>query len=149
MNRTRDDKGVFQNEHGMAGTRSFSVWSKMRARCSNTKAHNWDRYGGRGIKVCDRWSEFANFFADMGPAPDGMTLDRIDNNGNYEPGNCRWATKLTQARNRANNVVLEYAGRRMCLSEWAIETGIQLGTLWYRHKAGWDTPRILTQKVAR
>lgn len=134
--------------HRMTGTRTLSIWKKMRRRCTDPKEHNYARYGGRGIKVCDRWMESVeNFVADMGLCPDGMTLDRIDSDGNYEPGNCRWATMLTQSRNRTNNVILEHGGRRMCMSEWAVETGIRIGTLWWRHKAGWDAARILTTKV--
>ena len=141
--------GRFLAAHGKTGTRTFNIWGKMKQRCTSDKAHNWNRYGGRGIRVCERWNDFSNFLADMGEAPAGMTLDRIDSNGNYEPTNCRWATMLTQSRNRTNNIVLVHEGRSLCLSEWAVETGIKLTTLWWRYKAGWDTPRILTTKVAR
>ena len=81
------------------GSRTWVVWSSMRQRCSNPKVRNYDRYGGRGISVCSRWQEFENFLSDMGEAPDGMTLDRIDPDGNYEPGNCRWVSPTVQARN--------------------------------------------------
>jgi hypothetical protein len=136
--------------HRMTGTRTLSIYRKMKRRCNDPKEQNFAHYGGRGIKVCDRWMESVeNFVADMGLCPDGMTLDRVDSNGNYEPTNCRWATMLTQSRNRTNNIVLEHDGRRMCMSEWAVETGIKIGTLWWRYKAGWDTARILTAKVCR
>lgn len=89
-------KGV----HGKSGTRVHRAWINMKSRCSNPKTPLYKDYGARGISVCEPWLQFKNFYADMGDPPDGLELDRIDNNGNYEPGNCRWASKAVQAKNR-------------------------------------------------
>lgn len=89
-------------KHGKAGTRIYRVWSEMIQRCTNPNNQHWDRYGGRGISVCERWLAFEGFYADMGDCPGpGLSLDRVDNDGNYEPANCRWATKFEQGINRA------------------------------------------------
>jgi hypothetical protein len=87
--------------HGMTKSRTYSSWSSMITRCHNPNVEQWPRYGGRGIKVCERWLAFENFLADMGKRPVGMSIDRIDNDRGYEPGNCRWATSSEQARNKS------------------------------------------------
>lgn len=86
--------------HGQSRTPTWYTWSNMVARCTKDYKPEYPYYGARGITVCERWLEFENFLADMGERPEGLTLDRIENDGNYEPGNCRWATKSEQARNR-------------------------------------------------
>lgn len=99
-------------------TRTYRVWLSMVNRCRNPNAEGYADYGARGIMVCDRWlTSFENFFVDMGECPPGLTIERIDNNGNYEPTNCKWATQTTQARNRRSNRIVTINGETMCLVE--------------------------------
>lgn len=122
--------------HGMAHLAEYKVWKDMRARCSNEQRDDFADYGGRGIKVCDRWRDFSAFIADMGPRPAGMSIDRRDVNGNYEPSNCRWATDQTQANNKRSNRVIEFMGRRLTLQQLADEVGMKREKLAYRLKIG-------------
>jgi hypothetical protein len=116
-------------KHGLHGTRTYVSWISMVNRCTNSKLAIYKRYGGRGITVCDRWREFENFLADMGERPEGMSLDRIDNNGNYDPGNCRWANDRQQSENRRSTRWIEHDGMRLSVSEWARRLGVNRATL--------------------
>lgn len=105
--------------HGLSGSSEYRVWKNMIQRCSNRKNIMYYRYGGRGIQVCDRWKEFANFYADMGQRTSPRhSLDRIDHNGHYSPGNCRWATRHQQANNTSRNVYVTIEGRTDTVSNW-------------------------------
>lgn len=140
--------GCLQREastkHGLIGTRVYEIWRSMSKRCLNPRHKSFPSYGGRGIKVCARWSDVAKFYADMGDPPAGMSLDRIDNNGDYEPGNCRWATPAQQTRNRRPNVNLTLNGRTMCVTDWARETGVSRETIYTRLRRGWSIERALS-----
>lgn len=123
--------------HARGGRRSreYIAWCRMLTRCRNVANVNWPRYGGRGICVCDRWADsFAAFLLDMGPRPPGTTLDRIDVNGNYEPGNCRWATWAEQGRNRSSNVRFLLNGVPVCQSELCAAIGAKVYTFGKRAK---------------
>jgi hypothetical protein len=121
-------------------------------RCTDSKRHDWHRYGGRGITVCQRWrNSYESFFADMGPRPSPQhSIDRIDNDGNYEPGNCRWATTLEQGSNKSNNRLLTFDGQTLTIAQWARKLGIPVGTLNLRiSHYNWPVERALTQPVRR
>lgn len=120
----------------------------MKARCIYPTHVSYHLYGGRGIKVCERWmNSYAAFISDMGEAPIGMSLDRFpNNNGNYEPGNCRWATNHQQGLNRSQNVRYTHNGETLTQSEWASRLGIDKSSLLQRIASGWPLAKALTQK---
>ena len=131
--------------HGMAKTGLYRLWQAMIQRCENPNASNYDRYGGKGITVCERWHDFASFAADMPPRPPGHTLDRIDGNKGYEPGNCRWATYAQQNLNVSRNRYLEHDGKRLTIKEWAMATGLTWQAIDARLRRGWTVERTLTE----
>lgn len=120
----------------------YSIWCGIKKRCFNVKDKYYPRYGGRGIKICDRWLTFSNFAEDMGERPPGTTIDRINNDGDYEPGNCRWATIQEQCLNRSTNHKLTINGETYCLIEWSRRTGISPEVLKTRKKAGYTDEEI-------
>lgn len=147
--------------HGNAANRSkrrsteYGTWTCMKYRCLTESNKNYKNYGGRGIKVCDRWLEpdgrgFMNFLEDMGPKPTpDHSLDRIDNNGDYCPENCRWSTQITQSQNTRRNRMLEHEGKIQCVSAWARELDIHPNTLRHRLAMGWSDEKILTTPIAK
>lgn len=127
-----------------------SVFHGIHTRCYNSKCKEYPRYGGRGIKVCERWRKggFWVFVADMGPRPSPQhSLDRIDCNGDYSPENCRWATKKEQSRNRRDNKVLEFNGLSMTMVEWSERLGIKYRTLVGRIRKGWPLERAFLRSA--
>ncbi len=130
-------------------TKEYIVWAGMLQRCNNPKNAAFDRYGGRGIAVYDRWHSFEKFLADMGPRPEGASIDRIDNDGDYEPNNCRWATEREQQRNRSNNRMLTWRGTTMCAADWSDQTGIPARRIISRLSRGWSIDRTLSTRIKR
>jgi hypothetical protein len=135
--------------HGMTNSPEYEVWRAMKKRCSVKTVSNYADYGGRGIKVCERWQSFVNFIADMGTRPSGMTLERIDNDGDYSPENCRWATIAEQHTNMRSNRLLTLNGMTKTLTEWAHDIGMKPNTLLFRIRSGWSEERALTTPVER
>lgn len=130
--------------HGLTGTRVYEVWRAMLRRCNDQRSHAWMDYGGRGIRVCERWMDIYKFLSDMGEPPLGMELDRIDVNGNYEPSNCRWASIETQSRNRRSTVLITFLGETKCLAEWGSSLGLSGSAMRKRINAGWPLEKALT-----
>lgn len=133
-------------KHGASGTASYNSWNSMMHRCYSPNASYFERYGGAGIKVCERWHDFENFLADMGERPSAAhTIDRIDGLKNYSPDNCRWATKKEQAENRRSSIFINCDGDSVCIAEAARRAGISACSVSYRvrvkglsHQAAFD-----------
>lgn len=143
--------------HGLYKSPERGVWSGMQQRCTNPRSPEFHNYGGRGIRICQRWKSFGNFYADIGPRPSSnLSIDRIDNNGHYScgnceecrangwPANCRWATTAEQFANRRNSCLLTYGGKPQVLAQWETEYNLTHGLLKYRIKAGWTIEQALS-----
>lgn len=155
-----DDNVHFNTKHGQARrgkkTPEYATWVRIKTRCSNPKLHNFRYYGGKGIKVCDRWingedgkSGFECFLEDMGPRPSkDHTIDRKDSNKDYEPDNCKWATHKEQQNNTSYNVPITYKGETHNLGEWATILGLKYTTLHRRLTAlGWTIEEAFTSPI--
>ncbi len=131
--------------HGQADSREYRSWAHAKGRCENPRDAAFVNYGGRGISMCERWSSsFGAFIEDLGPCPTGKTLDRFPNNdGNYEPGNCRWATRREQNSNKRSTVRISFNGKSLLLDEWADELGVPLALLKSRRRRGWPVEKML------
>lgn len=126
------------------------IWHAMNARCASPASTQYANYGGRGIRVCDRWrGSFEAFVADMGPRPSAShSIDRIDVNGHYEPGNCRWATQAEQSRNKRDNRLVTAFGKTLCLAQWADETGVPASVIGHRISRDWSAEAAVTTPPA-
>ncbi len=133
--------------HGMEGTIIYNTWAQMLARCRNVKHKEYKNYGMRGISVCDSWLNFKNFYADMGDKPDGMSLDRINNDGNYEQSNCKWSTQKEQIRNRRVSPIYEFNGEKKPLSEWCEIYNLPWRRIYERMRKGWTIEKALTEPI--
>jgi hypothetical protein len=151
--KTTKSCGCLRVVHHQSRTPDWNRWNSMVARCHCTGSRDYPRYGGRGITVCERWrgaQGFVNYMADMGPRPSPKhSVERVDNNRGYEPGNCVWATREVQARNRSDNIVIEHAGQRLVLAQWAAALGINDGTLRSRWERGERGERLLRPARSR
>ena len=141
----KDVATILKTKHKQRYTRLYKTWANMRQRCSNPNTNSYQNYGGRGIAVCDEWKDFANFYA--WATPNGysgdLSIERVNNDGNYEPSNCKWITLKAQARNRRNNHLITHNGTTKNLEEWAELTGISASTIRHRLKRGWPINKTL------
>ena len=134
--------------HGMKGTRIYRIWNAMKARCKYPSSPSYENYGARGVSVCQQWQDsFEDFHFYVAQLPhfdeDGYSLDRIDNDGNYEPGNIKWSTRAEQSSNKRNNLLITFNGKTQCVAAWSREVGVPTGTIAYRIRHGWPIERAL------
>lgn len=136
-------------KHGGSRTAEYAIWANILYRCSSRRAANYHLYGGRGITVCEHWRlSFAAFLSDVGPRPSpGHSIDRIDYNGNYEPGNVRWATSTEQNNNKRNTTMLSHDGVTLPLQAWALRAGLPAHTIYARLRHGWTVADTLTRPI--
>lgn len=133
-------------QHGMSYTRVYRVWQGIVKRCTNPSDVNYPLYGGRGINVCSSWLKFVNFYRDMGDPPEGKSIERDDNGGDYCPENCRWATLKEQNRNKRNNHRVVVNGLTLTIAEWALRSGLTHPLITSRLKRGWPPELAVTKQ---
>lgn len=143
----RDKNGGTKKSGKSIYPSTYSSWANMKTRVYNKNREGYKNYGGRGIKICNRWSDFGSFLADMGEKPKGLSLERINNDGNYEPDNCKWATFQEQTNNARSNRKLTYKGATLGVFQWSRKINIKKSTLFRRLNAGWSTEKTLETKV--
>ena len=148
----RDILSKRNRTHGMRHHTLYSVWTNMITRCCNTNAVNFRNYGGRGIGICVEWKKSFAHFSDWALShgwKEGLQIDRINNNGHYEPQNCRFVTNSVNGRNRRNNRLLTFDGVTLCAADWADRIGVEQHIIECRLRRGWSIERTLTQKVRK
>lgn len=146
----RETTANINKSHGKASDPVYRIWRSMMDRCHLPTSHAYTRYGGRGIAVCERWHSFENFYADMGDKPQGMSLERIDNDGPYSPENVRWASAKDQANNRRSSRWIEFNGERKTLAQWCDDLGLKIGTVWARlNRDGFSVEQAFTKPIGR
>ena len=133
-----ENNPCYSHGHALRGKRSstYQIWEGVKKRCLNPTNAAYKDYGERGITICERWKRFLNFLEDMGERPEGMTLERIDNNKGYYPENCKWATRKEQGNNKRNNILITARGKTQTISQWSDETGLSYYTIYFRLRKG-------------
>lgn len=143
-------RGKNRRRHGMSKSPTYKAWKHLRERCTNPADKSYFRYGNRGISFCKRWLKFENFLEDMGDRPTAQhSVGRIDNDGDYEPSNCRWETPVEQARNTRSNHLLTFQGKTFCIAEWAEYTGFSGNLILSRIRRGWSVEQALTLPIKK
>lgn len=138
------EKGRKKKTHGLSASKVYRSWTGMKRRCYTVSDKKYADYGGRGIRVCDRWiASFENFLADMGMPGHGQTLDRRDVDGDYTPDNCRWATQLEQQNNRRDNVIVDLGGERLTMAQYARKHGLNEDKIQQRLARGWSMEKAV------
>jgi hypothetical protein len=148
LNRDRNRERM--TKHGMHRSPEYQAWRDMLERCENEEHDSFERYGRRGISVCERWHAFEVFFADMGRRRStSHSIERKNNDGNYEPSNCEWALRFQQDRNKRSNHFVEAGGERLCVEDWAKRLGMHPTSILGRLKSGWSEERAVTEPPRR
>lgn len=140
------------SKHNMSNIKLYKIWGAIKTRCYNKNFIYYNNYGGRGIIMCDEWkNDFSKFYiwAIENGYKDGLTIDRINNNGNYEPSNCRWMTRPEQNNNMRKNIIINYNGKEKTITQWATEFNLNRTALYYRIKRGWDIEKALTTPLKK
>jgi len=135
-------------KHLLCKTATYTSWANLIQRCTNINSSHYKDYGGRGITICEKWLTFTGFYEDMGDRPEGMSLDRKDNDGNYNKENCKWSTQKEQCNNKRSNHMMVYRGKTQTLGQWADELGMEYSTLNSRvNRSKWSIGKALSQAL--